>query len=176
MAEGQSKFSFSLMSFSFFIRDLILPRNNILGEVGIKEGNFVLDFGCGSGSYLVPLAEIVGESGRIYALDINPLAIEKGRKIVSKKRLLNIQFIISDCDTILPDGCLDAVLLYDILHALSNPKPILIEINRLLKPSGILSCTDHHLRRNDIVSIVTQNILFELSNEGKKTLNFSKLL
>lgn len=173
MSESQSKFGFSLMSFAFSIRDFISPRNNILDEVGIKEGDFVLDFGCGSGSYILPLAELVGKSGRIYALDINPLSIEKGRKIVLKQRLLNVQFILSDCDTLLPDKCLDVVLLYDILHDLEEPDMILSEIHRILKPNGILSCTDHHLKNDKIISKITQNGLFVLSRKKKKTLNFS---
>jgi ubiquinone/menaquinone biosynthesis C-methylase UbiE len=163
------------MSFAFSIRDFLFPRDNILDEVGIKNGDFVLDFGCGSGSYIVPLAEMVGNSGRIYALDMNPLAIENGRKIVSKNRLLNVQFILSDCDTILPNGCLDIVLMYDVLHDIDDAKPILYEMHRLLKPNGILSCSDHHLSRNEIVSIMTQSILFELSKEGKNTFSFSKV-
>ncbi len=175
MAESQSKFGFSLMSFTFSIRDLFFPRDNILDEVGIKEGDFVLDFGCGPGSYIVPVAEIIGETGRIYALDINPLAIEKGRKIASKKRLLNIQFILSDCDTLLSDGRINVALLYDTLHDLSDANPILNEIHRLLTPRGILSCNDHHLKRGEIIARVTESGLFELSDERKKTINFSKL-
>jgi ubiquinone/menaquinone biosynthesis C-methylase UbiE len=43
-------------------------------EVGIREGFSVLDFGCGPASYVKAVAELVGKSGKIYALDINPLA------------------------------------------------------------------------------------------------------
>jgi ubiquinone/menaquinone biosynthesis C-methylase UbiE len=174
MSYPQSKFQFNLMAFIFLIRDIILPRKKILEEVGVKSGDSVLDYGCGSGSYIIPLAELVGESGKIYALDINPLAIEKGRKIVSKNRLLNVHFIISDCDTLLPNSCLDVVLLYDILHALKEPDMILNEIHRLLKPKGILSCNDHHLKRDEILSRITQSGLFKLSEKGKKTYNFVK--
>lgn len=175
MAESQSKFGFGFMSFTFSIRDLFFPRDNILDEVGISEGDFVLDFGCGPGSYIVPLAKMVGEKGRIYALDINPLAIERGRKIMSKNRLLNVQFILSDCETLLSDGRIDVALLYDTLHDLTDHNRILNEIHRLLKPRGILSCNDHHLKRSEIIAKITESGLFELSDERKRTINFGRL-
>ncbi|MCK4241915.1 MAG: methyltransferase domain-containing protein, partial [Dehalococcoidia bacterium] len=61
------------MSLTYKFRDLRLPRMDILKEVGIEPGFHVLDYGCGPGSYTIPLAELVGESGKIYALDIHPL-------------------------------------------------------------------------------------------------------
>jgi len=41
-----------------------------LAEVSVNKGQSVLDFGCGSGTYTIPAAKLVGESGRVYALDI----------------------------------------------------------------------------------------------------------
>jgi ubiquinone/menaquinone biosynthesis C-methylase UbiE len=67
---------FSVMAFSFKIRDFFRPRRDIVKEAEIKEGFRVLDYGCGSGSYVTPLAELVGKSGKIYALGINPFAIK----------------------------------------------------------------------------------------------------
>lgn len=55
MGKSDSILGFKLMSLSFKIRDLFLPRINVLNEVGIKPGSTVLDYGCGSGSYILPL-------------------------------------------------------------------------------------------------------------------------
>jgi ribosomal protein L11 methylase PrmA len=41
----------------------------VLKDIGIEEGHVILDFGCGSGSYSIPAAKIVGKKGKIYALD-----------------------------------------------------------------------------------------------------------
>ena len=84
MDKPMSNFDFQFMSVGYKFRDFFLPRKNILEEVGIKPGFYVLDYGCGPGSYIVPLAKLVGESGKIYALDIHPLAIRKVRGIASK--------------------------------------------------------------------------------------------
>jgi ubiquinone/menaquinone biosynthesis C-methylase UbiE len=162
------------MSFIYKFRNLFSPRKGVLKEVGIKPGFHVLDYGCGPGSYTTPLAELVGESGKIYALDIHPLAIKKVQKIASKKQLMNVETILSDCKTELPDNSIDVVLLYDTFHNLSDPNGVLDEIHRVLKPDVILSFSDHHMKEDEIVSKVTSRGLFKLSKKGEKTYSFVK--
>jgi len=170
-----SKVGFKLMTFVFRIRDLLRPRLDLLKEAGIEPGFFVLDYGCGPGSYMAPLAQLVGISGKIYALDIHPLAIKEVRKIAARKSITNIKTIESDCDTGLPDNHVDVVLLYDTFHNLSQPEEVLNELYRVLKSGGTLSFSDHHMNAQDIITRVTKADLFTLSTEGKKTYNFSKV-
>jgi ubiquinone/menaquinone biosynthesis C-methylase UbiE len=172
MDKPMSNFDFQFMSVGYKFRDFFLPRKNILEEVGIKAGFHVLDYGCGPGGYIIPLAELVGESGKIYALDIHPLAIRKVQDIASKKQLTNVKTILSDCKTELLDDTLDAVLLYDIFHHLSDPDVVLKELHRVLKPDGILSFSDHHMKEKEIVSEVTNSGLFRLSRKGQRTYAF----
>ena len=115
-------------------------------EAGIKEGFRVLDYGCGSGSYVTPLAELVGKSGKIYALGINPFAIKMVKRIAAKRQLPNVETVISDCKTGLPDDSIDVVLLYDTFHDLSDANIVLEELRRVLKPNGMLSFSDHHMK------------------------------
>jgi ubiquinone/menaquinone biosynthesis C-methylase UbiE len=174
MDKQMTNLNFKFMAFSYKFRDLRLPRMDILKEVGIKQGFYVLDYGCGPGSYIVSLAELVGKSGKIYALDIHPLAIQKVQDIVSKKQLANLETILSDCKTGLLDNSLDVVLLYDTFHALSDPEGILEELHRVLKEDGALSFSDHHMKEYEIVSGVTNGRLFRLSRKGERTYTFSK--
>jgi len=169
-----SNIHFKFMSFGFKFRDLLRPPKNKLNEIGIKPGFNILDYGCGSGSYLTAAAELVGKSGKIYALDIHPLAIQKVKTIAAKKRLSNVVTINSDCKTGLPDNSIDFVLLYDTFHSLSDPNKVLEELNRILKTGGILSFSDHHMKEEEIVSRVTDRGLFVLSKKGKKTYSFLK--
>jgi len=174
MDKPASNLHFKVMSLGYKFRDFFLPRLNILKEVGIKPGFHVLDFGCGPGSYIIPLAELVGESGKIYALDIHPLAIQRVKDIASKKQLTNVETILSDCQTGLPDNTLDAVLLYDAFHHLSDADVVLKELHRVLKPDGILSFSDHHMKENEIVSGVANSGLFRLARKGQRTYTFLK--
>ena len=175
MDKPVSNSHFKFMSFSYRFRDFFLPPKNILKEVGIEPGFHVLDYGCGPGSYTIAAAELVGKSGKIYALDIHPLAIQRVQSIASKKQLTNVETICSDCKTGLPDNSVDVVLLYDILHTLSDPNGVLEELHRVLRPNGILSFSSGgHMKENEIMSKVTNRGLFRLSGKGKRTYSFLK--
>jgi len=169
-----SSFDFRFMSVGYKFSDFFRPRINILEEIGIKAGFHVLDYGCGPGGYIIPLTKLVGESGKVYALDIHPLAVQKVQGIASEKKLANVDIILSDCRTGLPNSSLDAVLLYDDFHHLSDPDIVTEELCRALKPDGILSFSDHNMKENEIVASVTNNGLLKLLKKGRRTHTFSK--
>ena len=175
MGKPMSDSHFKFMSVGYKFRDLFLPRMNVLKEVGIKPGFYVLDYGCGPGGYIIAAAELAGKSGKIYALDIHPLAIQRVQNMASKKQLANVETICSDCQTGLPDNSLDVVLLYDTFHTLSDPNGVLEELHRVLKPNGILSFSDHHMEESEILSKVTNRGLFRLSRKGERTYSFLKV-
>jgi ubiquinone/menaquinone biosynthesis C-methylase UbiE len=145
-----------------------------LREVGIKPGFHVLDYGCGPGSYSIVAAELVGATGKVYAFDIHPLAVQRVENIASKKHVKNVETICSDCKTGLPPNSVEVVLLYDTFHSLSDPNGVLGELYRVLKPNRILSFSDHHMREKEIVSKVTKGGLFRLSRKDKRTYSFVK--
>jgi len=175
MNKPESNFNFKAMFFMFKLRDLFMRPKDFLKEGGIKPGFQVLDYGCGPGSYLLPLVELVGNSGKVYALDIHPSAIQSAQNIMAKNKLINVDTILSDCKTELPDNSIDVVLLYDTFHDLNNPNQILEELHRILKQEGILSFSDHHLKEDEVISEVTRGELFKLSQKGKRTYSFKKL-
>ena len=175
MGKPMSNSHFRFMSFGYKFRDFFLPRKNVLQEVGIEPGFHVLDYGCGPGSYIIPLVELVGKSGKSYALDTHPLAIQRVQSIASKKQLTNVETICSDCKTGLPDKCIDVALLYDTLHGLSEPNEVLAELHRVLKPDGILSLSDHHMEEDEIRTKITDKDLFKLLRKGERVYNFSKV-
>ncbi len=165
MDKPMSSFHFKLMAFFFKFRDMFIPPKEIVTQAGIKPGFHVLDYGCGAGSYSIAAANIVGESGKVYALDIQPLAVEMVKNKSEKKGLNNIETILSHCRTGLPDESIDFVILFDIYHELSEPESVLQELHRVLKPDGKLSFSDHHLKEG--ADQIASMGLFRLS--GKKT-------
>ena len=174
MEKSESILGFKLMSLVFKIRNLLLPRINVLNEVGIKPGNSVLDYGCGPGGYILPLSSLVGVSGKIFALDVHSLAIKTVADISTKNGLKNVKTIQSNCATGLPDQSVNVVLLYDTYHDLDNPYEVLQEINRILKPEGILSFSDHHMKDDEMMEKITQSNLFKILRKNKKTYTLSK--
>jgi len=172
MEKHNSNTHFMLMAFGFIFRDLFKPRELVLKETGIKAGYRVLDYGCGPGGYILPLSEMVGKEGFVYALDIHPMAISKVNRLVSKRNLKNVQTILSDCNTGLSDHTLDMVFLYDTYHSLEYPGNVLKEIHRILKPEGIVSFSDHHMRKEEIIKAITDNGIFRYHHHGNKTFTF----
>jgi len=172
MSETMSDLRFKGMASLFYLRDRIRPRDSVLAEVGIEEGYSVLDYGCGPGSYAILAAKAVGDSGKVYALDIHPLASQMVEAKASRDHLANIETITSDCATGLPTGSIDAVFLYDIFHMLDNRNEVLRELRRVLKPEGILSFSDHHMKEENIRSGVTADGIFEFVAKGKLTYTF----
>jgi len=62
----------------------------ILEKACIKRGKTVLDFGCGSGTYTIPAAKIVGEKGIVYALDKDKKVLDKLMQKAESVHLGNI--------------------------------------------------------------------------------------
>jgi ubiquinone/menaquinone biosynthesis C-methylase UbiE len=171
---SMSALGFHIMSLMFKVRDAFRPRSEVLAESGIKSGYSVLDFGCGPGGYIIPLVELLGPSGKIYALDVQILAIEKVKRLAKRKGIVNIQTIHSDCATGLPDQSVDTILLYDVFHDLACPNDVLNELHRILKPNGILSFSDHHMQEKEILKGISDPGMFRLVTKSKKTYSFSK--
>jgi ubiquinone/menaquinone biosynthesis C-methylase UbiE len=128
-----------------------------LMKTGLAQGQTVLDFGCNEGSYTIPAACIVGESGTVYALDKNEDSLEGLMREVRKQRLRNVKplHVEEGRDIPLGSGCVDVVLLYDTLHGGYFPETAqrsaaLRRIHRILKPGGLLSCYPTHLRQYGI--------------------------
>ncbi len=111
-----------------------------LRQAGVKKGQAVLEVGCGPGFFTVPAAEMVGETGRVCALDINPLAIEHVREKVKAAGVSNVELLLADAaKTGLPDQSFDVVFVFGLAHAIGGMGPIMAELHRLLKPGGTLS-------------------------------------
>jgi ubiquinone/menaquinone biosynthesis C-methylase UbiE len=165
---------FRMMSFFFRIRDRFRDPGKQLEKVGIKEGQTLLDFGCGSGSYVIPAARMVGENGRVDALDIHPLAISAVEKKANKEGLTNIATILSDRDTGLPDESIDVVLLYDVIRSIKDKRALLKELHRVMKANGLLSILAEHIKVEDVLEIAEKDGLFSLRDQHGKLLNFER--
>lgn len=161
------------MALSYRLRDARTPRAPILAEAGIQPGDTVLDFGCGPGSYVSDAARAAGAEGRVYALDIHPLAVRMAAERARKAGFTNVSTIESDVATGLDTGSVDTVLLYDVLHGLEEPAAVLKELHRVLKPGGSLSVHDHHLDHTTLTDAIQGTGLFRLAQQGRHTSRFA---
>lgn len=118
---------------------LIRDPYKILTSVGIREGQRVLEIGPGPGFFTIPAAEMVGDTGRLCAVDNNPYAVKHVEKKVSKSGLTNIQVVEKDIThTGLEDATFDLAFMFGFHHFRGDMEPILREAHRLLTPGGTL--------------------------------------
>jgi 2-polyprenyl-3-methyl-5-hydroxy-6-metoxy-1,4-benzoquinol methylase len=173
---GESIGGFASMGTLGRFRDLLMPPSDIVKDAGVEPGAVVLDFGCGDWSCSIAAAEAVGPEGKVYAMDIHPDACEDVKKRAAKKRLRNIETIRSDCMTGLSDECVDIVFFHEVLHALGdNKQAVLKELHRVLKREGILSFSDHYMKQEEIVAVVTRQGLFRVLKRGGDLYRFAKV-
>ncbi|MBE2284051.1 MAG: class I SAM-dependent methyltransferase [Prosthecobacter sp.] len=108
-------------------------------ELNVKPGMTVCDMGCGNGFHTLPLAEMVGENGKVLAVDVQPEMIEMLKKRIAAKGLKNIVPIngLYHDPKLPPDSC-DMILLVDVYHEFSHPVQMLASMRAALKPDGLL--------------------------------------
>ena len=80
--------------------------------------------------------------------------------------MANIETILSNRETGLPDECVDVVLLYDTLHLVRDQQALLEELHRVLKPDGFLSADHMHTAREDFLETMYAENLFSFQSQG----------
>lgn len=108
-----------------------------VGELGLREGDRVLDAGCGTGRALPPLRAAVGPSGVVVAADLTPAMLAAA---VRAGRHRDGQLLLADVTALpLRAESLDAVLGAGLIAHLPNPAENLRELARVVRPGGTLA-------------------------------------
>ena len=120
------------------IRRLIHSPDKILGGY-IEPGQTVLDLGCGSGTFTIAMAKMVGESGRVIAVDLQDEMLQMVKQKAVKEGLdSRITTHKSAPDGIGVSDKVDFALAFYMIHEVPDADAFLMEVARLLKPSGKL--------------------------------------
>lgn len=126
-------------------------REQVLDKAGVREKGVVLDFGCGSGTYTLAAARLVGPQGTVYALDKKARALAKVERAAREQGLENVVTILSsDLQTHLPDGCVQVVLLHDVLHMIDQRDTLFQVVHRALCPGGRVSVYPMHVDSDEV--------------------------
>jgi ubiquinone/menaquinone biosynthesis C-methylase UbiE len=145
-----------------------------LTEAGVKRGQRVLEVGCGPGFFTIPAAKIVGEAGYVYAVDINPAAVEHVNRKIMREGLTNVEVKLADAsETGLPKESVDVAFLFSVIHSLRNLNEVLSEMHRVLKTVGILS-VQSGLPEKKVLETVTSNGLFNFRETTKNVFIFER--
>lgn len=105
----------------------------------LEEGKWVADIGSREGFFTVRMAPLVGESGRIFAVDIDASALDDLHQNLQDGMITNVTPVYSIAgNPMLPDSLLDAVLIRNAYHEFNDPMGMLAHIKKALKPDGRL--------------------------------------
>lgn len=105
----------------------------------LNEGDWVADIGSREGFFTIRMAPIVGETGHVFAVDINANALRDLHQNIEDRQLTNITPVYSVIgDPMLPDQSLDAILIRNTYHEFDEPLQMLAHIKSSLKPNGLL--------------------------------------
>jgi ubiquinone/menaquinone biosynthesis C-methylase UbiE len=153
--------------------DLESRALGILERAGIEEGQIVLDFGCGSGTYAIPAARIVGEKGKVYALDKDNKSLNELMQKAESAGLKNIERIDArgDPKVNLADNSVDVVLLFDVLHPYYFPevddrRKVLDEVHRVSKAKALILVYPKHMESEAKNEVENANFCLESEYSG----------
>jgi uncharacterized protein (TIGR00106 family) len=142
---------------------------NFLEKLGFKRHHVVFDFGCRSGNYTIPAAEIVGITGRVYGTDKDKNRLKTLTEKAAAKKLNNITILeSSNWHTEIKENPVDHIMLFDVLHpgyfpTKSARKNLLRKIYKVLKPGGIISIVPTHVEQRDLPM---KDFIEEVENPG----------
>jgi ubiquinone/menaquinone biosynthesis C-methylase UbiE len=109
----------------------------MLAALGVKPGMAVCDLGCGNGFYTLQLAKLVGEDGKVFAVDIQSEMLSLMEKRAKPGELDNVKLVLGTLiDPELEKSSCDLILLVDVYHEFSHPVHMLSKIREALKPDG----------------------------------------
>jgi ubiquinone/menaquinone biosynthesis C-methylase UbiE len=118
----------------------------LIKALQLKSGEVVCDMGCGNGFYTLKIAKLVGKSGRVLAVDIQPEMLHMLELRTKKSGVTNVEPIEGTVvDPKLPDGEVDLILLVDVYHEFSHPEQMLQAMRKSLKPHGRLALVEFRL-------------------------------
>jgi ubiquinone/menaquinone biosynthesis C-methylase UbiE len=115
----------------------------LVAALNVSGGSVVADVGAGPGDYSVPLAKAVGPTGRVIAVDINARVLERLRARAEREQLSNVDTVQGDIDNPkLAPASLDAVLIVNAYHEMTEYAAMLSHIRAALKPGKRLVIAD----------------------------------
>ena len=167
--ERMPDISFKLMNLIFHVIDFIYPYiDKRVEKFAIMPGMTVVDYGCGSGRYTTRFAKLVGQHGKVFAVDIHELAIEAVKKKLDRYGLKNVvPVLVKGYDSTLPDRTADVVCAIDMFHIIKNRTEFLAELKRITKKEGVLVIDDGHQKRSKTKQSILQSGYWEIFEQTK---------
>jgi predicted methyltransferase len=116
----------------------------VIDALDIKPGQTIADLGAGSGYYSFRIAALVGPTGKVLAIDIEPTMLEVISQRAGREHVTNIATIRSSArDPNLAPHSVDLLFMVDVYHELEYPYEVLTKVREALKPGGRVALIEY---------------------------------
>lgn len=123
----------------------------LIKALDLKPGMIVADVGAGSGYHSFRLSPLVGDKGKVLAVDVQKQMIAILQNRIKRERTTNVVPILgTDQDPKLPKGEVDLILMVDVYHEFEYPYEMTVKLVEALKPGGRLVFVEFRLEDDSV--------------------------
>ena len=170
----QKAAGYRFMVWTFRIMDLFGQPDRRLDDFSIQRAMVVVDYGCGPGRYLRKASGMVGPEGRVYAADINPIAIDIVKKKIQKYKLANVVAVrLENGSRGIDKHVADVVYALDMFHQIDDTAGFLAAIHRITKRDGVLYLEDGHQPRQKTLEKISTSGLWKIAEQSERYVTLS---
>jgi arsenite methyltransferase len=153
-------------------RDAYQKPHEVLTALGLKPGEVIADIGAGSGYFTFRLAHHVGDTGKIYAVDVSPDMILHINRRIRELKVDNVISILADPDDpLLLDASVNRFFFSNSWHHIDNPTKYLALMKKMLKPAGEIMIIDFHKKDLPVgppmpMKIAREDLIKQMESNG----------
>jgi protein-L-isoaspartate O-methyltransferase len=131
--------------------------DDVIRALEIRPGDRVADIGAGEGYFVPYLAQAVGSTGRVYAVEVDSEVAERLEKTVEKDAYPNVQVVRGEAqDALLPDGAIDLVLLVNTYHHIEDRESYFSRLRSDLTASGRVAIVEPNPELGGILGLFVE--------------------
>lgn len=124
-------------------REIFHQREKIVSNVGLKPGMAMADIGAGTGLFTLAFAQAVGDTGKVYAVEIAKNFLTHIKERAVKASAKNVETVLCTPKSVeLPEGSIDLAFICDVYHHFEFPQATLATLHKALKPGGQIVLID----------------------------------
>ena len=116
----------------------------VIDALEIKPGQTIADLGAGSGYYSFRIAPLVGPTGQVLAIDIEPAMLDVIAQRAAREHIANVRPVLSSArDPNLAPHSVDLLFMVDVYHELEYPYEVMTRVREALKPGGRVALVEY---------------------------------
>jgi len=157
-------------------RDEYQKPHEVIMALDLKEGERIADIGAGSGYFAFRLARHVGETGRVYAVDVSPDMIIHMNRAIRDMGVENVTTVLAPPDDpLLTNRSIDRFFICDTWHHIENQTKYLDFMKKMLKPTGQVVMIDFQKRELPVgpppeMKIAREDLIAQMRANGLELL------